>query len=253
MKYIKILSCILFSASLLSCGDDVEETSPSKLGNLEGTIWEMSLVGVSPGNSTITEENYYNQYFLDYADYLGLPYQALGEQDVVSIDTTSIEYNTTYTLTFEKNTCTWGIDELIKRKGQEVTSKYDCYKFTPNDYLVSNERYKDVIDTVRVTSNEVIYCYNKQFEDGHRFLLTLNNGVFMKLMDKSAKDFPMNDEEISKKSIFNNVKVDNTSFIMQNGDEIYSAQYDVTAGWLILNMISPKNEEIGKFKIKKIK
>lgn len=252
MKFYHILLCLFTASSLVSCGDDAE-SNPSELGGLEGTSWELSFLETTPGNSTMVEDNYWSTQFIEYADHIGLPYEKLGIKSYIAKDTVSSESNKTYTLSFTKNTCTWNIDEVIKHNGNEVTFNYDCFKFDTQDFIVPNQRYNTVMDTIRITSIDVTYCYNKQFEEGQRFLLNLNNGVYEKLIDTSAKEIQFDDEYKSDKRTFNNLKVEPSSFIMQNGDEIYSAQYDVTAGWLILNMISPKNEEIGKFSIKKIK
>lgn len=253
MKYIKVLTCFLFSISLLSCGDDAEESNPSELGSLEGTSWELSILETTPGNSTMVVEDYWSTQFVEYADHIGLPYEKLGLKSDIVKDTVSSESNKTYTLSFAKNMCTWSVDEVIKYNGNEVTFNYDCFKFDVQDFIIPNQRYNTVMDTIRITSSDVTYCYNKQFEDGQRFLLFLNNGVYEKLIDTSAKEIQFDNESKSDKRTFSNLKVEPSSFLMQNGDEIYSAQYDVSAGWLILNMISPRNEEVGKFKIKKNK
>lgn len=253
MKYYNLLLGLLTTVFLFSCNDNARDINLSELGNLEGTSWELSLVATTPGNSTIVAEDYWSTQFIQYADHIGLSYENLGTKSHIAKDTVSLESNETHTLSFAKNMCTWQIDEVIKYKGNEVTFNYDCFKFDAQDYIIPNQRYNTVMDTIRITSNDVTYCYNKQFEEGQRFLLFLNNGVYEKLLNTSVKDIQFDNEYKSDKRTFSNLKVETSSFIMQSGEEIYSAQYDVTAGWLILNMISPKNEEIGKFKIKKIK
>lgn len=256
MKYIKLLSFFLVAASLISCGDDDSEgTSPSELGSLEGTVWELSILSTTPGNGCV-DELWYQDGFIAYADHIGLPYEKLSNEIKTYKDTVSLESVETYTLTFSKNSCTWAIDKATTCKINESCFEYERYKFTPQDFILPCRficEDEAAMDTIRVTNDAVQYLYYKQFDDTYWFKVPLTNGVYSYLIDSSSKELPDGHLAESQQTTFDNLRVEPTSFIMQKGDEIYSAQYDVTAGWLILNMLSPRHEEIGKFEIKKIK
>lgn len=252
MKYIQILSCLFISISLISCGDDVEGTTSSEFGNLEGTVWELSVYSVYPGYGHTNEQYWGDTQFIAYADKVGLPYEKIENQVEVCKDTLSREGVSINTLTFSKNVCTWRVDNSESFKINERTTTYECYRFTPQDFTLPNQHYNEYIDTIRITNESIKYRYNEYFVDEWWFNISLTNGVYYSLINSSTQELPDGHIAESQQTTFDNLRVEPTSFIMQKGDEIYSAQYDVTAGWLILNMISPKKEEIGKFEIKKI-
>lgn len=248
-----IAAILIPGFAFVSCDDDSEGASPSELGNLEGTIWELSMYEMTVGGAHITEEYWGGSDLIKYADMVGLPYEKLDNQVNAVIDTLRNESVVTYTLSFANNTCTWNMDKAYTFKLKEYTATYERYKFTPQDFTLPNDRYKEYIDTIRVTNESIKYLYNSYFMNEGRFSVPLIDGIHYSFLNSSYKELPDGHLTESQQSTFTNLKVEPTSFIMQKGDDIYSAQYDVTAGWLILNMISPRHEEIGKFEIKKIK
>lgn len=254
-KYIFLFAAFaLPSFTFISCGDeDADDTTHSELGSLEGTVWELSEVSVTSGYGHVDEQWWGNSQFINFADHVGLPYEKIENQESVVTDTVSHESIAIHTLSFSKNACSWTIDEHTTFILKETTTTYECYKFTPQDFILPNERYNEYVDTIRVTYESIKYLYNDYFMDEERFNIPLTNGIYYSQLNFSTKDLPDGHKSESQQTTFSNLRVEPTSFIMQKGDEIYSAQYDVTAGWLILNMISPKKQEIGKFEIKKIK
>lgn len=251
-KYIFLFAAFALSFfTFISCGDDDSEgTSLSELGSLEGTVWQLSEGWVTPGYEHAEEQYWGNTQFIAYADKVGLPYEKIENQEEVHIDTLAREAVSINTLTFSKNVCTWKVNHSESFKMKERTTTYECYKFNPQDFTLPNERYNEYIDTIRVTNESIKYLYNSYFMNEGRFSISLINGAYYSMLNISTKELPDGHIAESQQTTFDNLRVEPTSFIMQKGDEIYSAQYDVTAGWLILNMISPKKEEIGKFEIK---
>lgn len=255
MKYIKLLLCIFFALSLSSCGSDsAADGASAVLGGLDGTAWELSYVGVSPGYGYVTDDNWYANGFMAYADHVGLPYEKLVNQVSVMTDTVSSESIITHTLSFSKGACEWTIGNATTYKLHERTIEYERYKFAPQDFLVPCRFVcddADACDTLRVSADELKYLYYKQFSDREWFVIPLENGVYFSQVSSSTKELPDAHIAEMQQSAFTSLKVEPTSFIMQRGDEIYSAQYDVAAGWLFLRMLSPEHKEIGKFEIKK--